>query len=219
MLSVCPSVSTSDIVFFGENLPARFFSCIQSVSAPATTLPSAYVRGQPGSFPQLASGGRVVGSRGQWPSPGGGSWSPPGCSLFVGLPEGGPAYHHGHLPAGAALRVPHRQVSRGAGLGWGALEAEGARTGRHHPAHRSPRAPLSTPRLLINKEKTGQVSWLLYTAPRSSLPSHQRGPHPLPLASSVRGDRSLGNPVVQTSQLRTRDSRLQRGQVPGCPDS
>lgn len=31
-LSLCLSVSTSDIVFFGENLPARFFSCMQSVS-------------------------------------------------------------------------------------------------------------------------------------------------------------------------------------------
>ncbi|XP_040322707.1 NAD-dependent protein deacetylase sirtuin-2-like [Herpailurus yagouaroundi] len=29
-VSVCPSNSASDIVFFGENLPARFFSCMQS---------------------------------------------------------------------------------------------------------------------------------------------------------------------------------------------
>nr|XP_006228735.1 NAD-dependent protein deacetylase sirtuin-2 isoform X2 [Rattus norvegicus] len=29
-LSLCLSVSTSDIVFFGENLPPRFFSCMQS---------------------------------------------------------------------------------------------------------------------------------------------------------------------------------------------
>lgn len=42
VLSVCPSVSTSDIVFFGENLPARFFSCIQSVSVSITTLCSAH---------------------------------------------------------------------------------------------------------------------------------------------------------------------------------
>lgn len=44
---VCPSVSTSDIVFFGENLPARFFSCIQSVSIPAPTRAQP-VWGQPG---------------------------------------------------------------------------------------------------------------------------------------------------------------------------
>lgn len=31
-VSVCPPAS--DIVFFGENLPARFFSCMQSVSGP-----------------------------------------------------------------------------------------------------------------------------------------------------------------------------------------
>lgn len=67
VLSVCPSVSTSDIVFFGENLPARFFSCIQSVSVPITTLCSAHVGTAwtlpwGGSLPQLAVCGLAVGT-------------------------------------------------------------------------------------------------------------------------------------------------------------
>ncbi|XP_040301869.1 NAD-dependent protein deacetylase sirtuin-2 [Herpailurus yagouaroundi] len=36
----CHSVVKPDIVFFGENLPARFFSCMQSVSAPPPARPT-----------------------------------------------------------------------------------------------------------------------------------------------------------------------------------
>ena len=105
-----------------------------------------------------------------------------GHSRFVGLPEGGPPYHHGHLPAGAALRVPHRQV----GWGWGRGRLLGGQGSRDRPSplsSPSPRAPLSTPRLLINKEKTGQVSPLRPTPP----PPHTSPTSPPPGSPGTRG--------------------------------
>lgn len=109
----CPcvplSVSTLDIVFFGENLPPRFFSCMQSVSNPPGLgrhgLGCGDWSGEAG--PQArAAGGRGWGG-------GGGRVLTPHRLLPAGLLQGGPPYCHGHLPAGAALRLPHQQVGRG----------------------------------------------------------------------------------------------------------
>lgn len=82
---------------------------------------------------KVASPASCGGDRGQ-----GGEAQPPHGPLgphwplpFTGLPEGGPPRHHGHLPAGAALRIPHQQV----GCGWdcgGLLGPGGAKVGPHH---------------------------------------------------------------------------------------
>uniref|UniRef100_A0A4X1T1L8 NAD-dependent protein deacetylase sirtuin-2 n=1 Tax=Sus scrofa TaxID=9823 RepID=A0A4X1T1L8_PIG len=189
-VSLCPSVSTSDIVFFGENLPARFFSCMQSVSVPAT---APALVGQPGSCSVEGwAGARVAGSTAQppWPRP------------FTGLPEGGPSHRHGHLPAGAALRIPHQQV--GWGSGWGrALGTGGARAGPHS-AH-----PTSPPQ----------------GAPLHPTPAHQQGEdrpgesfhsHPSPSFLGNQGTGPRGIPVLWTPRLRFWNPQ---GQVRGYPDS
>uniref|UniRef100_A0A7N5JU02 NAD-dependent protein deacetylase sirtuin-2 n=1 Tax=Ailuropoda melanoleuca TaxID=9646 RepID=A0A7N5JU02_AILME len=156
----CHSVVKPDIVFFGENLPARFFSCMQSVSRP-TDMGAARALWGGRWLPQLAAAG-VWGEAAQPPPS---LWGPHQLPPFIGLPEGGSPHHHGHLPAGAALRLPHQQV------GWGLAGGGGPGQARSSPlSSPSPRAPLSTPRLLINKEKTGQVSWLL-CGPPSDFPS------------------------------------------------
>uniref|UniRef100_A0A8C0E1U9 NAD-dependent protein deacetylase n=1 Tax=Balaenoptera musculus TaxID=9771 RepID=A0A8C0E1U9_BALMU len=150
----CRSVVKPDIVFFGENLPARFFSCLQSVSVPAAP-PISVHTGAAGVLPwgrwlpQVAAGGLAAGDGGRQPSL-------TVRSPFTGLPEGGPPHHYGHLPAGAALRIPYQQVGWGSGP-WGAAGHWGSRDRPSPLSSPSTRAPLSTPRLLINKEKTGQT--------------------------------------------------------------
>ena len=199
-------------MFFGENLPARFFSCLQSVSVPAAP-PISVHAGAAGVLPwgrwlpQVAAGGLAAGAGGRQPSL-------TVCSPFTGLPEGGPPHHHGHLPAGAALRIPYQQVGWGSGL-WGAAGHWGSRDRPSPLSSPSTRAPLSTPRLLINKEKTGQVSAFSHTLP----PPHRGPTLPPPGLLGNQGTGLWGIPILWTPRLRPKDSGIHRGQVPGCPDS
>lgn len=126
---------------------------------------------------------------------------------FVGLPEGGPSPHHGHLAAGAALCIPHRQV----GWEWGPRGAsgEGGSRDRSLPlGSPPPRAPLSTPRLLINKEKTGQVSWLLLEPPLSPLPLPTWVPLSLSLPSWRPGTPQLRPGIPEPGGSEARPPRL-----------
>lgn len=132
---LCPfvplSASTSDIVFFGENLPSRFFSCMQSVSAHSGLGPCEGNKARAvGSKSLLATPRRT--SR-RWTSSS--SWAPP-CRCSPS-------------PLSSASRL--RRMGLGVSCGQGT---------RADPESQLPlpRAPLATPRLLINKEKTGQVS-------------------------------------------------------------
>lgn len=137
---------------------------------------------------------------GEQPSPHQAPGALTGHAPLTGLPEGGSPPHHGHVPTGAALRIPHQQV------GWDRAGAGAGDRGSQHrsspPSSPSLRAPLSTPRLLINKEKTGQVSWLLFEPPSDFLSS-----------SSSQGSHI---PFHWDPQLRTRSSRIQ---IPGHLDS
>lgn len=119
-------------------------------ATPARPVGAAPPRGGP--FLSQLQVGRGAGKAPRAQSP---HWPPP-----PGLPESGPPHHHGHLPAGAALCIPHQQVGRASGAGLRGAGDWGAATDPHHSARRPLRAPLSTPRLLINKEKAGQVSGL-----------------------------------------------------------
>ena len=133
-----------------------------------------------------------------------------GHSRFIGLPEGGPPYHHGHLPAGAALRVPHRQVGWGLGL-WEAAGRPG-----------EPRQALTT-QLTIPQG-----------APVDPAPAHQQGedwpgessssypttpthePHVTsPRPPGNQGTGLWGSPILWAPQLRPGDLGILRGQIPG----
>eukprot|EP00072_Mus_musculus_P065943 XP_017167706.1 PREDICTED: NAD-dependent protein deacetylase sirtuin-2 isoform X4 [Mus musculus] len=126
----CQSVVKPDIVFFGENLPSRFFSCMQSVSVHS------------GLGPCEGDKARVVGSKAflvtprrtspRWTSSS--SWAPP-CRCSPSPPS---------------------SASRLRRMGLGVSSGQGTRADPESQLP-LPRAPLATPRLLINKEKTGQT--------------------------------------------------------------
>lgn len=125
-----------DIVFFGQNLPAEFFTASKSVS------------------------------RGSWSFVWGCGLSRKKLlfAFLLGLPVLRPSHHHGHISAGPAfcqsgLQVNTSSPAQGAEPGFTcSSRSAGGGAWIHLFCFLFLRVPKSCPRLLINMEKAGQVS-------------------------------------------------------------